>query len=100
MQAAFHLATSLGLIFFYHPPRSSDYPKMPLKGYVWACDPIGSLLFISAATFLLLALDWSGGAYAWSNAHVAAPLGVGFGCLALFCLYGMLCVSLVPLTTH
>jgi hypothetical protein len=90
MQAAFHLATTFGLLFFYHPRRHSDYPKMSFKGYFWACDPIGSFFFICAATFLLLALDWSGGAYAWSNAHVAAPLGVGFGCLALFCLYGML----------
>jgi hypothetical protein len=97
MQAAFHLATTFGLFFFYHPTRRSDYPKMSLKGYLWACDPIGSFFFICAATLLLLALDWSGGAYAWSNAHVAAPLAVGFGCLALFCLYGIPCSSLIPL---
>ena len=59
-----------------------------LGGYVWACDPIGSLLFIGSATLLLLALDWAGGAYAWSDVHVAAPLGVGLGLLLLFCLYG------------
>ncbi|KAK4935167.1 hypothetical protein LTR10_023730 [Elasticomyces elasticus] len=87
MQAAFHLASFLGLILFYHPTRRSDYPKMSLKQYVWACDPIGSLLFISACTLLLLALDWAGGAYAWSDAHVAAPLGIGLGILVLFCLY-------------
>lgn len=61
---------------------------MSLKEYIWAIDPIGSLLFITACTLLLLALDWAGGAYDWSNAHVAAPLGIGFGFLALFCLYG------------
>lgn len=88
MQAAFHLATFLGLILFYHPTRRSDYPKMSLKGYVWACDPIRSLLFITACTLLLLALDWAGGAYYWSDPHVAAPLGIGFGFLALFCGYG------------
>lgn len=93
MQAAFHLASFFGLILFYHPTRRSDYPKMSLKQYVWACDPIGSSLFISACTLLLLALDWAGGAYAWSDAHVAAPLGIGFGFLALFCLYGMSCES-------
>ncbi len=88
MQAAFHLATFLGLILFYHPVRRSDYPKMSFKQLVWACDPIGSFLFIAACTLLLLALDWAGGAYAWSDVHVAAPLGLGLGFLALFCAYG------------
>jgi hypothetical protein len=60
---------------------------MSVKAYIWACDPIGSTLFIAAATLLLLALDWAGGAYAWSNVHVAAPLGLGFGFLVLFCGY-------------
>jgi hypothetical protein len=93
MQAAFHLATFLGLVFFYHPTRRSDYPKMSLKQYIWAIDPIGSSLFIVACTLLLLALDWAGGAYPWSDVHVAAPLGIGLGFLVLFCLYGM---ELVP----
>lgn len=88
IQAAFHLATSIGLYFFYNPTRRSEYPRMSLKGYIWACDPIGSLLFICSATLLLLALDWAGGAFAWSDAHVAAPLGIGLGLLILFCMYG------------
>ncbi|EXJ61668.1 hypothetical protein A1O7_02097 [Cladophialophora yegresii CBS 114405] len=87
MQAAFHLATFLGLFFFYHPTRRSDYPKMSFRQYVWAIDPIGSSLFVVACTLLLLALDWAGGAYEWSDAHVAAPLGIGCGFLVLFCLY-------------
>ena len=88
MQAAFHLATFVGLMLFYHPTRRSDYPKMSLKEYIWAIDPIGSLLFISSATLLLLALDWAGGAYSWSDVHVDAPLGIGLGLLLLFALYG------------
>jgi hypothetical protein len=88
IQAAFHLATFFGLVLFYHPTRRSDYPKMSFKQIIWAIDPIGSSLFIVACTLLLLALDWAGGAYSWSNVHVAAPLGVGFGFLVLFCLYG------------
>ncbi|TKA62626.1 hypothetical protein B0A49_07113 [Cryomyces minteri] len=87
MQAAFHLVTVLGLVLFYHPTRRSDYPKMSLKGYIWACDPIGSVMFISSAALMLLALDWAGGAYKWSNPHVAAPLAVGLVLLVLFCLY-------------
>lgn len=88
MQAAFHLATFFGLLFFYHPTRRSDYGKLSLKEVIWACDPIGSCLFIIATTMLLLALDWAGGAYSWSDVHVAAPLGIGIGFLALFCGYG------------
>jgi hypothetical protein len=88
MQAAFHGATSLGLLLFYHPKKRSDYPKMKFMEYVWACDPIGCLLFICSATLMLLGLDWAGGAYAWSDPHVAVPLSLGLALLVLFCVYG------------
>jgi MFS family permease len=87
IQAAFHLATALGLLLFYHPARRSDRPKMSLGSIVWACDPVGSGLFISGTTLMLLSLDWAGGAFKWSNPHVAAPLGIGAGLLVMFCLY-------------
>lgn len=89
MQAAFHGATTIGLLLFYHPQRRSDYPKMTFMEYVWACDPIGSGLFISSATLMLLALNWAGGTYAWSDAHVVAPLVVGIVLCICFGLYGM-----------
>ncbi|KAK3067965.1 hypothetical protein LTR53_014821 [Teratosphaeriaceae sp. CCFEE 6253] len=88
MQAAFHLATSAGLFLFYWPKKArSDLPRMTTKQILWALDPIGSVLFVGAATLLLLALDWAGGAYEWSDAAVAAPLGLGFALLLLFALY-------------
>lgn len=61
---------------------------MRFTEYVWACDPIGSTLFIASVTLLLLALDWTGGSYAWSNPHVAAPLVLGLALLVAFGLYG------------
>ncbi|KAK3941983.1 major facilitator superfamily domain-containing protein [Diplogelasinospora grovesii] len=85
MQAAFHGATALGLLAFYHPPKS-EYPAMSVRDIVWACDPVGSLLFVTSATLMLLALDWAGGAYRWSDAHVAAPLSIG---LVLFVAFGL-----------
>ena len=87
MQAAFHAATAVGFLLFYHPTQGSDYGKLSLKEVVWACDPIGSFFFISSAALLLLALDWTGGAYAWSDAQVVGPLVVGFVLLVAFCLY-------------
>lgn len=88
IQAAFHGATSLGLFLFYWPPKNVEYPKMRLKDYIWACDPIGSTLFICSATLMLLALDWVGGAYPWSDPHVAAPLAIGLALLVAFAGYG------------
>lgn len=87
LQAALHLTTALGLLAFYNPPRPADRPKLPIGKVLWAMDPIGSVLFVSSTTLMLLALDWAGGSYKWSNPHVAAPLGVGLGLLLCFCLY-------------
>jgi hypothetical protein len=61
---------------------------MSLKNLVWACDPVGSLLFIVSATLMLLALDWAGGVYAWHDKHVVAPLTIGLVALVAFALYG------------
>lgn len=88
IQAGLHLATTAGLLLFYHPNRRSDYPRMSFKEHFWACDPIGSLMFIASVTCLLLSLNWAAGLYAWSDVHVAAPLGVGLFLFGLFCLYG------------
>ena len=87
IQAAFHGATALGLLAFYWPPKS-EYGKMSFKATFWSFDPIGSVLFITSATLMLLALDWAGGTYAWSDAHVAAPLTIGMVLLVAFVLYG------------
>ncbi|KAI3339555.1 major facilitator superfamily domain-containing protein [Ustulina deusta] len=88
IQAAFHGTTTLGLLLFYFPPkRGLERPKMSIRDYIWACDPVGSSLFISSATLLLLALDWAGGAYAWSSAHVAVPLSLGLVLLVGFACY-------------
>ncbi|CRG90772.1 hypothetical protein PISL3812_07817 [Talaromyces islandicus] len=87
IQAGLHIATSAGLLIFYHPPPQMGYEKTPLKEHLWACDPIGSMLFIASVTNLLLSLNWAAGLYPWSNAHVAAPLGIGLVLFLIFCLY-------------
>ncbi len=87
MQAAFHGATALLLFAFYWPPKV-ERPKHTLRELFWSIDPVGSFLFITSATLILLALDWGGGTYSFSDAHVAAPLAVGLALLVLFGLYG------------
>ncbi|KUI64223.1 Putative HC-toxin efflux carrier TOXA [Cytospora mali] len=84
IQAGFHGATSLGLLLFYWPPKKLQTPKMRFKDYLWACDPIGSTLFICGATLILLALDWVAGSYSWSDPHVVAPLSLGLAFLIAF----------------
>lgn len=87
IQAGMFAATSLGLFAFYWPKKESDFPKMSLKNILWACDPIGSVLFIVSATLMLLALDWAGGVYPWHDKHVVAPLTIGLVSLVGFSLY-------------
>lgn len=87
IQAGIHFTTAAGFLLFYWPKRRSDYPRMTARQYIWAIDPVGALLFVCSATLMLLALNWSGGAYAWSDAHVAVPLGLGAGILVLFAIY-------------
>ena len=87
MQAAFHLATCIGLFVFYHPKRHPDYPRLSLKQLLWEIDPIGSVLFVCSTTLLLLALNWAGGSYSWQDPHVLAPLVLGFALLLAFALY-------------
>lgn len=62
---------------------------MSFKQWTWACDPIGSSLLIASATLMLLALNWAGGKYKWSNPHVYANLAIGIVLLIAFALYGM-----------
>ena len=87
MQAAFHGATALGLYAFYWPQKV-ERPKFTMREIFWSIDPVGSFLFVTGATLVLLAMDWAAGAYHWSDAHVAAPLGVGLALFVLFGLYG------------
>jgi len=88
IEAAFFLASALGIFLFYWPPKPHpDFPRMPWRLVIWECDPIGSLLFIVSATLLLMALDWAGGTYKWSDPHVVANLTIGLVCLIAFGLY-------------
>lgn len=96
IQVGLHGFTTIGLFAFYWPKRRSDFPKLSLKEFVWACDPVGSFLLVSSATLMLLALNWAGSAYAWRDPHVCAILPVGGVLFVAFCLYGKYDIWTLP----
>lgn len=89
VQAGLQLLVSALFFVFYWPPKSNrEYPKMKIMDLIWACDPIGSVLFIGGATLVLTGLNWASGSYPWKDAHVVAPLTIGLVSLAAFGVYG------------
>lgn len=70
--------TTVALVFFLSAP-----PQVPGKPRTWRetvaiFDPFGTLLFLPSVICLLLALQWGGTTYAWSNGRIIA-LFVVFG---------------------
>lgn len=63
---------------------------MKLTEVLWACDPVGSLLFVGGTTLALMGLNWASGSYPWHDTHVAVPLALGLLFFILFGLYGEL----------
>lgn len=88
LQAALQITTSILFAVSYFPKKKSDYERLKFTEYLWAIDPIGTFFFIAGTTLILLGFDWAPDTYPYSDAHVAAPLGVGFFLLVLFGLYG------------
>ena len=74
--------TILGIgLFFTSPPRK-DETSIGFKARAKQFDPIGTFFFIPAIICLLLALQWGGSKYPWSNGRVVALLVI-FGVLAI-----------------
>jgi len=83
-------AASLILIMlFLHippPPRSKLSGLDKLK----RMDPLGVFLFIPSVVCLLLALEWGGSAYEWSNGRI----------IALLVVFGVLFVAWIAVQAH
>lgn len=71
--------TLLFMIFFWNPPYRKQEPT-PILNHIKRLDPLGTLFFIPSVVCLLLALQWGGSAYAWSNWRIIV-LFVFFGLL-------------------
>ena len=67
------------MVFFWNPPSRKQEPTSILN-HIKRLDPLGTLFFIPSVVCLLLALQWGGSTYAWSNWRIIF-LFVFFGVL-------------------
>ncbi|KAH8652595.1 major facilitator superfamily domain-containing protein [Tricladium varicosporioides] len=66
--------TVLGIIFFLKPPEKADQRSLGYRVRLRKLDPIGTVVFIPGIVCLLIALQWGGTKYPWSDARVVALL--------------------------
>lgn len=78
-------ATALALLFFLHLPHTSSTSQSTWFQTISRFDPIGTLLFTPCIVCLLLALQWGGTQYAWSDGRI----------IALFVVFGILLIAFV-----
>ncbi|KAF8192242.1 MFS transporter [Mycena galopus ATCC 62051] len=80
--------TILAIIFIFKMPTSADHEpaEIPftLRQKIDLFDPWGTLIFIPAVISLLLALQWGGSKYAWSNGRIIALFVVFAVCTMAF----------------
>ncbi|KAF4778633.1 major facilitator superfamily transporter [Colletotrichum scovillei] len=77
------------VFLFQSPPRLDNGKKKTLLEKVMQVDPIGTLALMPAVICLLLALQWGGTVYPWSNPRV----------IVLFVLFGVLSTAFVFIQT-
>ncbi|CAM1511273.1 Fc.00g087860.m01.CDS01 [Cosmosporella sp. VM-42] len=54
------------LLFFLTPPKKEHKPA-PILEHIKRLDPLGTFFFVPSMCSLILALQWGGSVYAWSN---------------------------------
>ncbi len=91
--------TILGIaLFFTSPPRKTE-DSVPFSQRLEQFDPIGTLLFIPCIVCLLLALQWGGSKYPWSDGKpqslfptIDTDRSLG-KIIALFVVFGILAIG-------
>ncbi|KAI4095682.1 MAG: hypothetical protein LQ339_007171 [Xanthoria mediterranea] len=79
------VVTVAGIALFFRSPNRQEQASIGFKARSRQFDPIGSLFFLPAIICLLLALQWGGTKYAWSNARI----------IALFVISGLLVLGFI-----
>ncbi|KAL8874098.1 MAG: hypothetical protein Q9174_000534 [Haloplaca sp. 1 TL-2023] len=77
--------TVVGIAIFFKDPKREKQESIGFKARSKQFDPIGTSIFIPAIVCLLLALQWGGSKYDWSNGRI----------IALFVIAGVLLVGFV-----
>jgi MFS family permease len=75
------------VIFFYFPPPRANSTGLSRREVLQRIDYIGGLLSISGLTLFLAGLQWGGSQYAWTSAHVLAPIIIGALLIIAFGVY-------------
>lgn len=78
--------TALTVLLFLRLPARPQLASTPLREKLKKLDLIGLAIFLPAVISLLLAMQWGGSEYAWSNARIIALL-VLFGVLGIAFLF-------------
>ncbi|KAL8893390.1 MAG: hypothetical protein Q9192_005311, partial [Flavoplaca navasiana] len=82
--------TVVGIAFFFKSPKRQKQASIGFKARSRQFDPIGTALFLPAIVCLLLALEWGGAKYAWSNGRF-----IPGRIIALFVISGVLIIGFV-----
>ncbi|KAH7274887.1 major facilitator superfamily domain-containing protein [Fusarium solani] len=85
----FYINLPIGLvtvvvIFFFFPDPERDIEPATWQVRVWQLDPIGTCIFIPATVCLLLALQWGGIEYEWSDSKITSLLMLSAFLLIIF----------------
>jgi MFS family permease len=75
----------IGIFFFFKTPQRSVQTSIGFMDRLKQFDPFGTVAFLPAVICVLLALQWGGTTYAWSNPRI----------IVLFVLFGLLIIAFV-----
>ncbi|KAL8819246.1 MAG: hypothetical protein Q9223_002277 [Gallowayella weberi] len=79
--------TVAGIAIFFKSPKRDKQNSIGFKARSRQFDPIGTALFLPAIVCLLLALQWGGSLYSWSNGRI----------IALFVIAGLLAIGFITM---
>lgn len=77
------------IIFILQLPEQKEFKGTPLLDRIKQLDFIGASLLIPCIICLLLALQWGGNKYPWSNSRIIG-LFIGFGLLAILTVFSQI----------
>ena len=77
--------TGLFIFLFFNPPPPAHQESIGFVARVAKFDPVGTALFLPAIIVLLLALQWGGSTYPWSDGRI----------IALFVVFGVLIIGFI-----